>query len=801
MLPLLGLALHAALFAQWTHRYPKVAGFNHHVYLEGYELPVLNAGPSDPAPSPDGSAIALSARGYLWIYDESSGRARRLTRGRDLDFRPRWSPDGRRLVFVRDRGDETSILEIEVASGEERVLVDERALDLDPVYSLDGTAVFHSSAREGDLDLWRLDLASGARTRLTEATGLELGPIPVSNDELVYVAKVRGSDSVSVLDLRTGTMRMLVEEPIASQMRPAIHPDGKRLVVPLPGPDAWELWLLELAGGPRIRIAQGEGLPLLPVFAHDGESVYFVEADAEQRFHLMKVATAGGEPRDVSPTVWDWGEPTARVEIRTRLEGEPSFAPARISIEDGAGHPVLPHAGQPRFDSQNGRVYLYSPGVLTVEAPAGEIRIEAVRGLATPPASASIRVGAGETAVVELELTPLWRAGEGGWYSGDHHFHLNYGGTYRLRPESLITVLEAEDLDVATPLMANLHTRLNDLEWFSWTRLSESPLIAFGQEVRPHFLGHMGLIGTSSPHWPWYWGPGYPVYGRDDRLNGSALEHSRREGGINAFVHPVSTATPFPAEGPPEGLPLALVPEAMAGAVDTLEVACLWSDEVGTAEAWYRLLNVGVPIALSAGTDAFSNFYRSMAVGTTRVYVRLEGELNLPSYLDGLRAGRSFVTTGPFLDFRVKESRPGDAIEPGDAEFSIQLASAAPVERVEVLVNGKVVFENEGLTSSGKKTYSGRLTLPAGGWIAARARGGATVWPSMDSYPFAHTGPIWIGSVGSFDPEAARASARELLAWLDVADKRLAEGYEGSPIPALVERFAEARRKLEALSR
>jgi TolB protein len=200
--------------------------------------------------------------------------------------------------------------------------------------------------------------------------------------------------------------------------------------------------------------------------------------------------------------VWDWGEPTARVEVRTRIEGKPSFAPARTSVQDGSGHPVLPDAGQPRFDSQSGRVYLYSPGVLTVEAPAGEIRIEAVRGLATPPASTSIRVGAGEQAAFEVELSPLWSGADDGWYSGDHHFHLNYGGTYRLRPESLVTVLEAEDLDVATPLMANLHTRLNDLEWFSWTRLSERPLIAFGQEVRPHFLGHMGLIGTSSPHWP-----------------------------------------------------------------------------------------------------------------------------------------------------------------------------------------------------------------------------------------------------------------------------------------------------------
>jgi TolB protein len=311
----------------------------------------------------------------------------------------------------------------------------------------------------------------------------------------------------------------------------------------------------------------------------------------------------------------------------------------------------------------------------------------------------------------------------------------------------------------------------------------------------------MGLIGISSPHWPWYWGPGYPVYGRDDRPNGSALEHSRRERGVNAFVHPVSTETPFPKEGPPDGLPLALVPEAMAGTVDTLEIACLWSDEVGTSEAWYRLLNVGIPVAPSAGTDAFSNFYRSMAVGTTRVYVRVEGDLSLPSYLDGLRAGRSFVTTGPFLDFEVERARPGAVIEAGEREFEIRLASAVPVERVEVLVNGSVVFEEEGLRAPGKKTYSGRVSLPAGGWIAARARGGATDWPSMDSYPFAHTAPLWIGRIGSLDPETARASARELLAWLDVADKRLVAGYEGSPIPALKERFAGARRKLEELTR
>ena len=69
----------------------------------------------------------------------------------------------------------------------------------------------------------------------------------------------------------------------------------------------------------------------------------------------------------------------------------------------------------------------------------------------------------------------------------------------------------------------------------------------------------------------------------------------------------------------------------------------------------------------------------------------------------------------------------------------------------------------------------------------------------MDSYAFAHSGAVWLNEVGSIDPEAARTAAGELLAWMDVAEARLVEGYRGASIPKLKERFAEARRKLEAL--
>ena len=109
----------AVALGQWSNRYPKVEGYNHHVYLEGYELPFLTEGPIDPAPAPDGARVAFAARGWIWILDLATGTATRLTRGAEVDSRPAWSPDGRLLAFVRDDGSDTQIVIANAASGSE----------------------------------------------------------------------------------------------------------------------------------------------------------------------------------------------------------------------------------------------------------------------------------------------------------------------------------------------------------------------------------------------------------------------------------------------------------------------------------------------------------------------------------------------------------------------------------------------------------------------------------------------------------------------------------------------------------
>ncbi len=791
------------LSAQWSNHYPKLAGMSHHVYLEGYELPILTNGPMDPAPSPDGKHIAFASRGWLWLFDPATGVAKRITKSGGMDARPAWSADGSRIAFVRDDSRALSIMVLDVASGAETRVVTDSAIVLDPAFSRDGKALYYSSGIAGDLDLWKIDLTTRATTRLTTTLGAnELEPMPTPDGTaLVYLAKTRGgNDQLRRLTLGTGVDVMLATGSIISMTRGALHPDGRQMALTWPSQEGYELRLasatqpgvtVELVRAPKL-------LPLAPAFSADGSTIWFSHADAEQRMVLARVATNGGTWQDVGVTRWDWSAPTAQLRVITKVAGGvPS--PARVAVTGVAAHALVPDKGQMRFDGQNGIVFFYSDGVTTLTVPAGDIDVTAVRGIATPAASEHVTIKAGETRTVTITLAPAWNARANGWLSGEHHFHLNYGGPYVLEPEALITMGLAEELDVLTPMLANLAQRFEDQPLFAYKHVKAKPWIVWSQEVRSHFFGHVGILNASALFWPWIWGPsGYDVHDHDDRPNAEALDWARSHGGLNTYVHPVSDSSPF-AFDDPRGIPTGFVADAVLGKLDAIELACLWSDERGTTDLWYRVLNAGIPLAITAGTDAMNNLYRTMAIGTARVYVHPDKPGDVRSYFSALKAGRSFVSTGPMLDFHVGTAGPGQVIKrgSGSTSYTLDLHSAVAVDTVEIIVNGAVVERLGRPAAPGSQHYTGTVQLPVGGWVAARVAGAPTrAWPAMDSYAFAHTAPVWIDRVGSAEPSAKAAAARDLLRALDVADKSMAAAYGSAEHPKLLAHFAAARRVL-----
>src|SRR5437867_7741682 len=89
---------------------------------------------ASPQPSPDGSRVVFTRRAYdaeanknftnLWIVPIEGGEPRRLTSARASDTAPRWSPDGRTIAFISDRGGTSQVWAIDMAGGQARKLTE-----------------------------------------------------------------------------------------------------------------------------------------------------------------------------------------------------------------------------------------------------------------------------------------------------------------------------------------------------------------------------------------------------------------------------------------------------------------------------------------------------------------------------------------------------------------------------------------------------------------------------------------------------------------------------------------------------
>ena len=123
-------------------------------------------------------------------------------------------------------------------------------------------------------------------------------------------------------------------------------------------------------------------------------------------------------------------------------------------------------------------------------------------------------------------------------------------------------------------------------------------------------------------------------------------------------------------------------------------------------EMYYALLNCGFRMSPTAGT---ASGVHPVPLGYSRVYVHTGDEFKLDDWLDGLRRGRSFVTTGPMLTGAVNGELPGKVFQVGgdqSGEFTwdVEVVSPDPISRVEVIVNGQVRYA---ITPEAQKTEQG----------------------------------------------------------------------------------------------
>ncbi|HMB71331.1 MAG TPA: DPP IV N-terminal domain-containing protein, partial [bacterium] len=167
-----------------------------------------------PSFHPAGDRIVFSAirggKSDLWMTELSTGRLIRMTDDPHLVRDPQWSPDGRRIAFVTDRGEDTDlenlifgkpkIAILEVETGEIEVIPYQSGKNIAPQWGPTGDHLAFVSDRDGISNLYIQDLRDDRIFRLTNlitgVTGLVESSPPFSwsrNGERIVFTTFMGS--------------------------------------------------------------------------------------------------------------------------------------------------------------------------------------------------------------------------------------------------------------------------------------------------------------------------------------------------------------------------------------------------------------------------------------------------------------------------------------------------------------------------------------------------------------------------------------------------------------------------------
>jgi hypothetical protein len=455
--------------------------------------------------------------------------------------------------------------------------------------------------------------------------------------------------------------------------------------------------------------------------------------------------------------------------------GKPTAARVHFRSPDGRYFPPYGHTHEVNdnwFEDYGADLllgdtpYAYIDGTFQGELPVGDVYVEVSKGFEFEPIRKKITIAPGQREL-EISLDRNSNLRKSGWVTADTHTHF-------LTPETAHLEAAAEDINVINLLAAqwgDLYTNVGDLTGEVSGSSSEETIVWVGSENRQHFMGHISLMGaTGSPIFPMSTSGPTEGYIGDPTVRAMSewADEAHEKGGLAIVPH-----FPFPHSE--------VIAEVVLGKVDGLEIRDFHVPSMDTfaVHEWYRLMSCGYRVPAVGGTDKMS---AGMPVGGVRTYAYIgDRELSHESWSDAVRAGRTYTTSGPLMDFTVEGLRPGDELplpkSGGSVHVTATATCAMPINKLEIVFNGQVIAQAESLEGAKLLAIDEKLELSGSGWIAARAVSNHVAWHVWPVNFAAHTSAVYVkaGRTEVFDAalgEYLITTMQGGVEWLDTLATR-----------------------------
>jgi TolB protein len=128
--------------------------------------------------------------------DANGGEPRRLSQSASIDTEPVFSPDGKSIYFVSDRGGSPQVYRMGAQGGNAQRLTFTGNYNISPAPSPDGRWLAFISRVNGAFRLHVMELASGTVTALTESSADESPSFAPNSRMIIYATREKGQEAL-----------------------------------------------------------------------------------------------------------------------------------------------------------------------------------------------------------------------------------------------------------------------------------------------------------------------------------------------------------------------------------------------------------------------------------------------------------------------------------------------------------------------------------------------------------------------------------------------------------------------------
>lgn len=240
--------------------------------------------------SPDGKSVVFETLGKLWVKPMAGGEPRRLTSDdAAMEAYPSWSADGKRLAFVRWTDAGLGEVRTIAASGGKSTAITPAGHYARPRFSPDGKTVVFEKDRGGYLSsprasaepgVYRVAATGGALTRITENGG---NPQFGASNDRIFVMEGDAKESRLVsLDLNGEARRVHAKGELVNDYR--VSPDGKFLAFR----QNYQAFVTPLVPGTQeVSLSpKGGALPVVKVSGDGADWIHFSQGGSRVNWSL-----------------------------------------------------------------------------------------------------------------------------------------------------------------------------------------------------------------------------------------------------------------------------------------------------------------------------------------------------------------------------------------------------------------------------------------------------------------------------------------------------------------------------------